>query len=140
VDALKKWTQASPNDLTKIAIYSSGSIFAQKLLFEHVQDPGLPNDPSAIINMAAVPQAHYDTTNAGPKHERSSYITIAKDLQVEPNEILFLSDSVKEVHAATEAGLQAAVVSRPGNAPLSEAEREQYSVLDDFSKIGIKAN
>ncbi|KZF19193.1 2,3-diketo-5-methylthio-1-phosphopentane phosphatase [Xylona heveae TC161] len=69
--------------------------------------------------------AYYDTTTAGYKAESSSYTYISRDLDLAPEEILFLSDSVKEVVAARAAGLRAKVVVREGNPVLSDEEMEQ---------------
>lgn len=96
---------------TKIIIYSSGSVAAQKLFFKHTN--ATPADMSVFIS------GWYDTVNAGPKMEVKSYETIlaAEDSQT-ASEWLFLSDNIKEVEAARAAGMQSYAVVRPGNAPL----------------------
>lgn len=43
--------------------------------------------------------------------------------------ILFLSDNTKEVDAAREAGMFSLVVDRPGNAALSEEEKNRLTVV-----------
>ncbi|EXJ65507.1 2,3-diketo-5-methylthio-1-phosphopentane phosphatase [Cladophialophora yegresii CBS 114405] len=123
---------------TAIAIYSSGSIFAQKLLFQHIKDPARPEDLEAVVDRRDMVTAWFDTTNAGPKHESSSYAKIASELQREPEEILFLSDNVKEVRAARDANFHAVVVDRPGNAPLSNADREELQVVESFGQLELR--
>jgi enolase-phosphatase E1 len=83
-------------------------------------------------------KAWFDTTNAGPKQETGSYATIAAELNKAPQEILFLSDNVKEVRAALESGIQAVVVDRPGNAPLSRADRDELGVVESFEHIHLQ--
>jgi enolase-phosphatase E1 len=130
-------TDAQDTAIT-IAIYSSGSTFAQKLLFQHIKDPARPEDPAAVVDRRDVITEWFDTTNAGPKHECSSYAKIASELQRKPEEILFLSDNVKEVRAAIEAKLHAVVVDRPGNAPLSDADREELQVVESFEQLDVR--
>jgi enolase-phosphatase E1 len=76
-------------------IYSSGSVKAQHLFFEHTE----------AGNLRSYFAAHFDT-DIGPKTSKASYLTIAETLGVLPTSILFLSDSAKELAAATAAGLQ----------------------------------
>lgn len=86
----------------RIGIYSSGSIKAQKLLFSFTENNG---------NLLEYLQFHFDTT-IGLKTLSSSYTLISQDLQVEPSQILFLSDSTLEIQAAKNAGLKAIRVDR----------------------------
>jgi enolase-phosphatase E1 len=104
--AMKRW-----RDLGKtLAIYSSGSIVAQKLFFGHTE----------FGDLRPYFTAHFDTTIGG-KRESASYATIATQLGFSPGRILFLSDVAAELEAANQAGLQSIAVVRPGNAPLPEA-------------------
>jgi enolase-phosphatase E1 len=111
-------------------IYSSGSIAAQKLLFAHT-DSG---DLNPLLT------DYFDTTTAGPKTEAASYRTIvAKYPQWKPEEWLFLSDNVKEVRAALEAGMRACVVRRPGNPPLAEmGGASELDVIDSFEQVKVR--
>jgi enolase-phosphatase E1 len=111
-------------------IYSSGSIAAQKLLFAHT-DSG---DLNPLLT------DYFDTTTAGPKTEAASYRTIvAKYPQWKPEEWLFLSDNVKEVRAALEAGMRACVVRRPGNPPLAEmGGASGLYVIDSFEQVKVR--
>jgi len=129
------------------SIYSSGSVFAQKLLFGHIRDTtgASPHTSSEGQNASATTtvdrtdaiQMWFDTTNAGPKTERASYETIAHGLGTEAGKVLFLSDNVREVSAALEAGMKAIVVDRPGNAELAGREREEYEVVTSFDQIKL---
>lgn len=64
----------------QLAIYSSGSVFAQKLLFEHVQN--LAGKAAPIDDLRPLFSGWFDTTNAGPKIEAGSYSLIAQELKV----------------------------------------------------------
>jgi enolase-phosphatase E1 len=61
----------------RLAIYSSGSVFAQKLLFGHVRGAG-----GAVEDLTASFEGWFDTVNAGLKTEAASYRTIAEALKV----------------------------------------------------------
>lgn len=112
----------------KVYIYSSGSVAAQKLLFGF-SDAG---DLNPLLS------DYFDTVNAGPKVEKSSYEKILKAINHQPQEVLFLSDNVKEIKAAKEAGLKAYVADRPGNAPLTEEDKKANVVVDTFANIDLK--
>ncbi len=112
-------------------------MFAQKLLFQHIKDLSVPDDPKAVLDRRDIVEDWFDTTNAGLKHEVSSYEKIAKELQRDPKEVLFLSDNVKEVRAAIVAGMRAVVVNRPGNAPLSEDDKEEFEIVESFEQLEL---
>ncbi|MGK7888272.1 MAG: acireductone synthase [Leptolyngbyaceae cyanobacterium] len=84
-----------------IAIYSSGSISAQKLIFGY----------SNVGDLTPYISAYFDTTT-GAKVEPDSYQAIANHLGVAPAEIHFYSDNPREVDAAQKAGCQITEVRR----------------------------
>jgi enolase-phosphatase E1 len=100
--ALERWTGQG----RQVAIFSSGSIRAQRLLFEHAPAGDLGKHLSG----------YFDTTT-GPKTEPASYGRIADRLNVPPSAVIFVSDVTKELDAAREAGMQTRLAVRPGNAP-----------------------
>jgi enolase-phosphatase E1 len=89
-----------------IAIFSSGSVLAQKLLFAH----------STAGDLSSFLEAYFDTTT-GPKREPASYRKIAATLQVHPKQVLFVSDVPAELDAALAAGMSTALSLRPGISP-----------------------
>lgn len=95
--AFKRWTMEGKT----IAIYSSGSVLAQKLLFGHTNH----GDLTSFIS------GHFDT-NIGNKRESDSYRKIAAELGHAPGRILFLSDISEELEAAADAGCAARMVVR----------------------------
>ena len=96
-EALKRWTEAG----IKICIYSSGSIEAQKLIFGH----------SEAGDLTRYLSGYFDTTT-GPKREGDSYARIAAALNLDPADILFVSDVAAETDAAKSAGLRALLIDR----------------------------
>ncbi len=100
-----------------IAIYSSGSILAQKLLFAHTN----AGDLTSFISF------YFDTTT-GPKTEADSYRAIAGAIGVAPGEILFYSDVTAEVDAARVAGMLTALCVREGEAP----EPNDHPIIRSF--------
>jgi enolase-phosphatase E1 len=87
-------------------IYSSGSVFAQQLLFGHTSD----GDLTPLLHW------HFDT-RVGAKGDAASYRRIVDTIQQPAASCVFLSDVPRELDAARQAGLQVRLVIRPGNAP-----------------------
>ena len=106
----------------RIAIYSSGSVLAQQLLFRHTHT----GDLTPWI------EAYFDTS-VGAKIDSSSYRKIAGTLHVSPEEILFLSDAPAELEAAALAELGVCLAKRPGNRETSQAPYASVSSFDDLS-------
>ena len=80
--AVERWSVKS-----RVAIYSSGSVEAQRLVF-----------PSSIFgDLTGLISAYFDT-HVGLKQASASYAAIARDLKVEPGEVLFLADMVAELN------------------------------------------
>jgi enolase-phosphatase E1 len=102
-EALNRWTASA-----QVAIYSSGSVDAQRLLFRH----------SIFGDLTGRIAAYFDT-RIGAKTARESYTAIAAAMNLQPYEVLFLSDVVRELDPAREAGFDTRLVVREGNAPIS---------------------
>jgi enolase-phosphatase E1 len=113
-----------------IVIYSSGSVAAQKLLFQYTN-----SKPDA--DLRPLISGYFDTVNAGMKKDASSYEKIAATRNQDIGKWLFLSDRVEEVEAAKEAGMQSLVVVRDGNPPLTEEEKKKHALVSSFDEIGI---
>jgi len=116
--ALRAWHA----DGLPLVIYSSGSVAAQKALFSHTTDGDLDD----------LVTANFDITTAGPKREPSSYQRIAASLDVEPGQLLFLSDIQAEVDAAVEAGWQAVGVLRPGEEQATATSDPRVAGFDEL--------
>jgi enolase-phosphatase E1 len=106
----------------RIAIFSSGSVLAQKLLFAHT-DTG---DHTDLI------EQYFDTA-VGGKLSPQSYSEIAKRLELLSTQVVFVSDVTDELKAAGEAGMETLLCVRPGNQPQSASG--QFQVIYSFSEI-----
>jgi enolase-phosphatase E1 len=105
----------------RVCIYSSGSVEAQRLLFAH----------SRFGDLTPMLSGYFDTTT-GPKREPQSYAKIAAACGVQPEEALFLTDISAEADAAAAAGMPAAIMLRPGNAP---QPAHPFPTLQSFSSL-----
>ncbi|KAK6353549.1 enolase-phosphatase E1 [Orbilia brochopaga] len=124
VKALEQWTAAG----LKVYIYSSGSVLAQQLFFEHT-------DNAAQADLRPFLAGHFDTVNAGLKTRAESYEVIARETGHAAHQWVFLTDNVKEVEAAVAAGMHARIVVREGNAPVSDEDIARFGpVVTDFVK------
>ena len=115
--ALLRWTGAGK----KVAIFSSGSVRAQRMLFAHTQAGDLTPHLSG-----------YFDTSIGFKTEPESYRQIAASLERAPEEILFVSDVTAELDAARAAGLQTALAARSDTMPMTATHR----LVRTFDRLG----
>lgn len=116
--AFERWNEQAKT----LAIYSSGSVLAQRLIF------GYSNygDLTKFIT-------NYFDTNVGGKKETASYEKIAAALNFPATEITFISDAAAELDAAKAAGLHMLLAVREGNAP-PEAQN-QHRIIKTFDEI-----
>lgn len=104
--ALERWRA----DNRTVAIYSSGSAAAQRLLFGH----------STAGDLMPLIDRNFDTTT-GPKRSAESYVVIARELALPAAALLFVSDVEAELDAAREAGFATRLCVRSGDAPRSSS-------------------
>ncbi|MFE0104963.1 acireductone synthase [Streptomyces sp. NPDC059009] len=100
IPVLRRWRAEG----VRLAVYSSGSVAAQRAWFTH----------SAEGQLMDLIDELYDTENAGPKQEAGSYRVVADSLGVPAGRLLFLSDRPGELDAARDAGLRTVGVRRAG--------------------------
>lgn len=105
----------------EVRIYSSGSVHAQKLFFQHT----VAGDLSPHMT------GWYDTST-GSKREAASYVAIAQDSGRAPEGILFVSDVPEELDAARAANLQTALAIRPGNRETKDLQHPRLHSLRDI--------
>ncbi len=115
--ALARWSQQQK----KIGIFSSGSVLAQMLLFSSTTS----GDLTRFI------AAYFDTA-IGAKTEPESYRKIAASLGLTGPEVVFISDTVRELDAARKAGMETALCARSKN---QEANAAGYLVIHTFDEI-----
>jgi enolase-phosphatase E1 len=115
--AFERWRRAG----RRIAIFSSGSVLAQRLLFASSTE----GDLTAHI------EAYFDTTT-GPKREAASYARIASALGTAPGSVLFISDIAAELDAASAAGMRTAMSLRDGAAAVPSSS---HAVISSFDEV-----
>ena len=116
--AMTKWRQQG----LRLAIYSSGSALAQRLLFASTP----AGDLTPLI------EAFFDTA-VGGKKQADSYRAIASSLGCRTGEILFLSDVTAELSAARDSGCAVRLCTRPGNA--RQADSDQFAGIESFDAL-----
>jgi len=112
--ALERWTAMG----MKLAIFSSGSIAAQKQLFGF----------STEGDLTPYFSAYFDTTT-GMKRDAATYVKIADLLNTIPSKVLFLSDIKEELEAASSAGLHTVQLLRSGTAKAWKVTAEDFSQI-----------
>jgi len=110
----------------RLAVFSSGSVAGQVASFSRTTD----GDVTGLFDK------HFDTVNAGPKREASSYRAIAAALPADPAEVVFLSDVPAELHAAAEAGWQTVGVARDGE-PFGAADFGPHRTVRSFDEVEV---
>jgi len=104
----------------ELAIYSSGSVPAQKLIFGF----SLAGDLTPMIS------AYFDTS-VGHKREVRSYRNIVEALKTSPQDVTFFSDIAEELDAARAAGLATVQVFREGLAP------SKHRAITSFEEVTL---
>ncbi len=115
--ALRAWRAAG----LALFVYSSGSLTAQDLFFQH-------NEAGDLRPLFS---GHFDTA-IGPKVEPSSYARIARSIGAPAGDILFLSDDARELAAARAAGLQVVQMVREVTQPDAH-----FAGISDFSALDL---
>jgi enolase-phosphatase E1 len=105
----------------RLAVYSSGSEEAQRLLFRHSE----AGDLEALFD-------GFHDTRIGAKREAASYARIAAAWGADPAAILFLSDVAEELDAARAAGLGTCQLVRAEDGTVASGRHPQ---APDFSAI-----
>jgi enolase-phosphatase E1 len=120
--ALRAWHEAG----LPISVYSSGSALAQRNWYAH----------SPAGDLTAWMSGYYDTANAGPKREAESYRAIADAIGAGPSALLFCSDVVAELDAASAAGWQVVRVRRDGEP--HAVEDSAYPEVSEMTDIRLQ--
>ena len=115
--AISAWVQQKKD----ICIFSSGSVLAQKLLFQS----------TAAGDLTQFIRAYFDTT-IGAKGETESYRRIAGELNLPPSMIVFVSDVVGELDGARSAEMQTVLCVRPGR---REPKNSGHPVIRTFDDL-----
>ena len=108
----------------KLYVYSSGSVYAQKLLFAYT-DYG---DLNYLFS-------GYFDTKIGAKTESASYQNIISEVGVDASELLFLSDIQQELDAAKSVGMKTFFLVREGNLNPDSSHIQ----VSDFNSIKLNS-
>ncbi|MBL1211278.1 acireductone synthase [Geminocystis sp. GBBB08] len=110
-----------------IYIYSSGSIYAQKLFFGY-------SEYGDLLNLFS---GFFDTT-IGNKKESKSYKNITNYLKLNSDEIIFLSDVEAELNAALSIGMSTVWVIRDENLFDEKNKSDSpHQIVNNFLKINL---
>lgn len=115
--ALRAWHAAG----ITLAVYSSGSEAAQRLIFGHTPHGDLTGLFAAFLDTAI-----------GGKRETASYAEAALRLELPPACILFLSDVAAELDAAASAGLAVCQLVRPDDGTVACG---RHPMAPDFGSV-----
>jgi enolase-phosphatase E1 len=115
--ALRRWHQQG----TVLAVYSSGSVAAQQLLYGHTTE----GDLRSLFS-------HWFDTRTGAKQDVASYLAISEAMGVEDSKILFISDSLLECEAAHAADMQVLFSDREGNPGRDNGPFERIRSYEDL--------
>jgi enolase-phosphatase E1 len=118
-DCLRAWHAGR----VRLAVYSSGSVEAQKQLFAHTRS----GDLTGLF-------AGFFDTRIGAKREAESYRAIAAALALPGDAILFLSDVEAELDAAQAAGLRTCQLVRAEDGTIASA---RHKVAKDFTDVAV---
>lgn len=109
----------------KLYVYSSGSVYAQKLLFGY-SDAG---------DLTPLFSGYFDTS-VGHKRDATSYQAIVTAIGLAASEILFLSDIAAELDAAAQAGLKTCCLVRD-HEPTDTLQHPWVKNFDELNVISI---
>lgn len=115
--ALQRWHEAGYS----LGVYSSGSVPAQQLLYGHCQ----AGDITGLFS-------HWFDTRTGGKKEPKSYALIAMQMSTAPEQILFISDAIAELEAASQSGMAVLFSDREGN---PERESGRFERISDYGQL-----
>ncbi len=113
-EKLKEWKEKG----LKIYVFSSGSVKAQKLFFSY----SVYGDITYLFN------GFFDT-KIGSKKEVNSYLEIAKSIDTQADDILFLSDVEEELDCAKSAGMHTYRIVR------EEESTSKHPVAKNFYQV-----
>jgi len=115
--AFERWSAQG----RRVAIFSSGSVLAQKLLFGQ----STAGDLTGWI-------ADYFDTTIGDRRDPESYRRIAGALECLPPQVLFVSDVVEELEAARATAMHTVLCVRPGS---RRPEAPGMQVIETFDEL-----
>lgn len=113
--ALQRWHHSG----LVLAVYSSGSVAAQQLIYGHSN----AGDLTGLFS-------HWFDTRVGPKQAAASYTSIAAAMGARPDQVVFVSDALAECEAAAGSGMQVVFSDRAGNPQRDPGRFEKIESFD----------
>ncbi|MBO1323746.1 acireductone synthase [Acetobacter sp. TBRC 12305] len=107
-----------------LAVYSSGSEPAQKLIYGYTRQGDVTDLFSAFFDL-----------RVGGKKEAASYRTILDETGWQAADVVFLSDVVAELDAAAQAGLQVCQIARPEDGTVAGTHHPVAVSLPDAARL-----
>ena len=115
--ALRRWHQQG----AVLAVYSSGSVAAQQLLYGHSTE----GDLRSLFS-------HWFDTRTGAKQDIASYRAISQAMGVDSSKVLFISDSLLECQAAEATEMRVLFSDRDGNPGRDNGSFERIRSYEDL--------
>ena len=119
--ALRRWKREG----VTLAVYSSGSVPAQQLIYGHSN----AGDLRPLFS-------HWFDTRIGLKQHPESYRAICEQMAVDPTRVLFISDSVAELEAASAIGMRVLFSLRNGN---PQRDSGSFERITEYSTLQLKS-
>lgn len=119
-DTLRRWHQQG----YVLSVYSSGSVSAQKLLYGHSEN----GDLTSLFS-------HWFDTRIGLKQETQSYRRILAELRADADAVLFISDSLAELQAASSLGIHCWLSDRTGNPGNTTQSNHNFPSLRELHEL-----
>jgi enolase-phosphatase E1 len=104
-----------------LAVYSSGSVAAQQLLYGHSTE----GDLRSLFS-------HWFDTRTGAKQDIASYRAISQAMGVDSSKVLFISDSLLECQAAEATEMRVLFSDRDGNPGRDNGSFERIRSYEDL--------
>jgi enolase-phosphatase E1 len=117
VPALRRWR----GEGRRVHVFSSGSVRNQRDWFTYARTGRLDH----LID------GHFDLRNAGDKRTPAAYRRISEVIQVAPADIVFLTDTLAELDAATGAGWSVLGVARAGEPARATPPHRWVTTFDE---------
>jgi len=118
--ALRRWHGAG----LVLGVYSSGSVWAQQLLYGHSSGGDLRD----LFR-------HWFDTRHGMKQQAESYRCLARIMKTDPESVLFISDALAECEAAHSAGMVTLFSQRPDN---PHRDPGPFEPISDYGQLSIQ--
>jgi len=77
---------------------------------------------------------YFDATS-GLRTEKDTYAKIAKEIELAPADVLYLTSQPTEAMAAHAAGMKTILVARPGNPKLVDKDLETFTTIASFTEL-----